>query len=70
MDIIETIKILQQNGVTKEEMAIGFGVCTETIRNYAKGKIPAAKRARFLRYVNENYKEILNKNETERQLYL
>ncbi len=49
--IIDLIQQLYCNGVTRTELAFGFGVSVETIRRYSLGMIPAKKQNAFINYV-------------------
>lgn len=56
--IINLIQQLYCNGVSREQIAVGFGVSVSTIRRYSQGLIPDNKEQTFINFVKQNYKEV------------
>lgn len=56
--IINLIQQLYCNGITRTQIAAGFGVGPETIRRYSLGKIPEKKEDAFINFVRQNYREV------------
>lgn len=56
--IINLIQQLYCNGVSREQIAVGFGVSVSTIRRYSQGQIPDNKEQTFINFVRQNYKEV------------
>ncbi len=58
--IINLIQQLYCAGVTRTELAYGFGVSVETIRRYSLGLIPLRKQNAFINFIKTNYKEVFD----------